>query len=82
MLLDDCVVAVRTTLRLPNVVRAWVNPYHLFSHQVYMSTIEPEPEVSEQVESPAEAALKIEARIHGSVATYTDEQLKAIRPSK
>jgi hypothetical protein len=44
-----------------------------------MSTIE----VSEQVEeSPAEAALKIEAEIYGSVAPYTDEQFKAIRPSK
>jgi hypothetical protein len=40
-------------------------------------------EVSEQVEeSPAEATLKIEARIYGSVAPYTDEQLKAIRLSK
>ncbi|KAM6502782.1 hypothetical protein JOM56_002759 [Amanita muscaria] len=38
-----------------------------------MTTIE----VSE--ESPTEAALKIEARIHGLVAPYTDEQLKAIR---
>jgi hypothetical protein len=53
--------------------RAWVNL------AVEMSTIE----VSEQVEeSPAEAALKIEARIYGSVAPYTDEQLKAIRLSK
>ena len=47
--------------------------------ELEMSTIE----VSEQVEeSPAEAALKIEARVYGSVAPYTDEQLKAIRPSK
>jgi len=47
--------------------------------ELEMSTIE----VSEQVEeSPAEADLKIEARVYGSVAPYTDEQLKAIRPSK
>ncbi|KIM64809.1 hypothetical protein SCLCIDRAFT_1212888 [Scleroderma citrinum Foug A] len=60
-------------------------PCVAFSHQyaahttleLEMSTIE----VSEQVEeSPAEAALKIEARIYGLVAPYTDEQLKAIRP--
>jgi hypothetical protein len=33
-------------------------------------------------ESPAKAALKIEVRIYGSVALYTNNQLKAIRPSK
>jgi hypothetical protein len=44
-----------------------------------MSTIE----VSEKLKgSPTEAALKLEASIYGSVAPYTDEQLKAIRPSK
>ena len=77
---------VSSTLLFPTsvcdrpVVRAWhlvISMLHT-TLELEMSTIE----VSEQVEeSPAEAALKIEARIYGLVAPYTDEQLKAIRPS-
>ncbi|KAM6499721.1 hypothetical protein JOM56_005229 [Amanita muscaria] len=51
----------------------------LISIELEMSTIE----VSEHWQlkgSPAEAALKLEASVYGSVAPYTDEQLKAIRP--
>ena len=65
------------TARVVTRVDYFVGPHTAL--EMEMSTIE----VSEQLKgSPAEAALKLEASVYGPAAPYTNEQIKAIRPSK